>query len=129
MTANFYPASAPEMPEAFWIELAEENPLGSDKITAQDAADTFYLLWWGRYKTYSYGRSRDSKTHERMIARWWSRVEGHEITEARHVRRVKLGLAKPLKYRTRRGSTEMPQEPRTIGESQKAERLRLVRGG
>jgi len=109
---SIYPSSAPELPDDFWEELAEENPLGSSTITAQDAADWFYLRVWCRYKAQPYGRSELLKQHIRMVTLWWSNLEGFEIIEARHLRRVKLGLSKPKMHRTRRGSREMPQETR-----------------
>jgi len=110
---RFYPSSAPTMDDSYWSELAVENPLASNRITARDAADWFYLVAWLRYKTYPYGVSRDPCTHRRMIARWWSRIEGNDIMEARHCRAVHEGRAKPRRFRPRAGSREMPQEPRS----------------
>ena len=115
------------MPEEFWQELADENPLGSNKITAQDAKDWFYLRAWPRFKTYAYGRTNNQRELASRIARWWARVDGQEIREARHLRRVKLGLSKPMLHRPRVGSRELPQEPRSVGEEQKLARLSLVR--
>jgi hypothetical protein len=117
------------MPEGFWIELAEENPLGANGITATDVKDWFYLRVWPRFKTYPYGRTTDEGLLVNLIARWWSHVDGQEILEARHLRKVRLGEAKPLMHRPRVGSKELPQEMRSVGEEQKMERLRLVRGG
>ncbi len=128
-TRPFYPASAPDLPEALWQELAEENPLGSDNITAQDAKDWFYLRAWPRFKTYPGGRSTNEAFIVRMVTRWWARVDGFEIIEARHMRAVKEGRKKPMRHRPRVGSAELPQERRHgSGEWQKAERLRLVQG-
>ena len=124
-----YPKSAPILPSEFWEELAEENPIGSTKIKASDVQDWFYLRAWCRFKTYPYGRCTAERVLMVFIARWWARVDGEELREARHLRQVRLGLAKPVMHRPRVGSAELPQEPRNIGEAQKIERLRLVRGG
>jgi len=121
----FYPASAPTMPAEFWEELALENPIASDRITAQDAADWFYLKVWPRFKSYDYAPAQ----HRQMILRWWSRIDGQEILDARHLRAVKEGRAKAQRHRPRPGSREMPQEPRNVGEWQKQGRLRLIGGG
>ena len=128
-TRPFYPASAPELPEEFWQELSEENPLGSDRITVTLTKDWFYLKAWPMFKTYPYGRTRSPMHLQNAIARWWARIDVAELREARHIRAVKEGRAKPLEHRPRRGSVEMPYEPRTVGEEQKMSRLRLVGGG
>lgn len=103
---SFYPVSAPVLPDAFWKELAEINPICSEKITEQDAMDWFYLRAFPRYRAYGY------TDHERVITLWWARIDGQEILDARHLRAVKEGKAKPKRYSTRRGSKEMPQEHR-----------------
>ena len=114
------------MPQEFWIELAEENPLGARSITAQDAEDWFMLRAWPRFKTYPYGRTRVHSALVRYITLWWARIDAQEIFDARHIRAVREGRAKPIRHRPRVGSAELPQEPRNIGERQKTARLRLV---
>jgi len=125
---NVYPKTAPRMPQEFWTELADENPLGATAITPQDAEDWFLLKCWTKFKTYPYGRTPAGEALGRHILRWWARIDGQEILDARHLRAVREGRAKPRRYRTRPGTYEMPQEPRTIGEAQKVARVRLVSG-
>ena len=131
MGGPFYPASAPPMPDDFWDELAAENPLATDKITAQDAQDWFYLVAWLKYKTYPYGPSRDRQTHRQKILRWWAGIEGQDILDARHRRAVKEGRAKPKRYRRPQpGSRELPQERRGPGSDiELGAVLRAIQGG
>ena len=65
----------PTLPDAYWEELAAENPLGVS-LTAQDARDWFDLVWF-RYKQRGYTR------HKQAIASWWARVTPGEIDRSR----------------------------------------------
>jgi hypothetical protein len=65
----------PTFPEKFWMQLAENNPIGM--LLEPADAEAWFDFVWLRYSTYGY------RSHRRAIINWWSRVTEPEILKAR----------------------------------------------
>jgi hypothetical protein len=66
----------PVFSDAFYRELAAENPFGLT-VTRQEAEAWFHYIAWPAYKTYHY------KRHQIAVRRWWARCTMKDLDRAR----------------------------------------------
>jgi hypothetical protein len=71
-----------QFPPIFWHELARENPLGRNDITARDARDWFDLKW-PIFEEYAATSKAKKPNHTLRVKLWWHKLTDQELERAR----------------------------------------------